>query len=210
MSVPKPTLIYRITHHQNLPWILEHGVHSRTSPGQDPNFVNIGNKDLIDHRALRAVPCAPHGCLNDYVPFYFWPHSVMLFQIYKGSVEGVTAKQSEIIYLVSSIERLTERNIPFIFTDGHAYPSNTSYFTDPVDLAKLDWNTIRSKDFKKRLDDPDRSRKYQAECLVHRRLPVEALLGIACKDQTGLNYVQREIEARNLQLQATTRSMWYF
>jgi hypothetical protein len=210
MPVPTPTLIYRITHHRNLPWILDHGVHSRASPGQDPDFVNIGNKDLIDHRAHRAVPCAPLGRLNDYVPFYFSPHSLMLFQIHKGGVEGVSVKQGEIIFLVSSIERLTELRIPFIFTDGHAYPNNTTYFTDAAELTKLDWATIQSKDFKKRLDDPDRSRRYQAECLVHQRLPVEALLGIACKDETGLNYVQREIAARNLQLQAATRSTWYF
>jgi len=208
--MPAPTFIFRITHHRNLPWILEHGVHCRTSPGQDPDFVNIGNRDLIDHRATRPVPCAPGGCLNDYVPFYFWPHSMMLFQIHKGSVEGVDVKQSEIIYLISSIERLAELGIPFLFTDGHAYPRNTAYFTDAAELPKLDWGTIKSKDFKKRLDDPDRSRRYQAECLVHRCLPVEALLGVACKDETGLKSIQQEIATRNIPLQAVKRPTWYF
>lgn len=208
--MPAPTLIFRITHHRNLPWILEHGVHCRTSPGQDPNFVNIGNMDLIDHRATRPVPCAPVGFLNDYVPFYFWTHSVMLFQIHKGSVDGVNVRQGEIIYLISSIERLAELGIPFLFTDGHAYPSNTTYFTDAAELTKLDWGTIKSKDFKKRLDDPDRSRRYQAECLVHRCLPVKALLGVACKDETGLTSIQQEIAMRNIPLKAGTRPTWYF
>ncbi len=208
--MPAPTLIFRITHHRNLPWILEHGVHCRTSPGQDPNFANIGNMDLIDHRATRPVPCEPGGFLNDYVPFYFWTHSVMLFQIHKGSVDGVNVKQGEILYLVSSVERLTKLGIPFLFTDGHAYPSNTAYFTDAAELTKLDWGTIKSKDFQKRLDDPDRSRRYQAECLVHRCLPVEALLGVACKDETGLKSIQQEIATRNIPLKAGTRPTWYF
>jgi hypothetical protein len=71
MPIPKPSYIYRITHFRNVPWILDHGLHCRRSHTQDPNFINIGNRELIDKRAMRIVAVPPGGVLNDYVPFYF-------------------------------------------------------------------------------------------------------------------------------------------
>ena len=88
MPVPEPTLIYRITHCANLPWILEHGLCCRAEKDQDPNFVNIGNLDLIERRKTRAIEIQPGGYLSGYVPFYFNPHSVMLNQIHTGQVPG--------------------------------------------------------------------------------------------------------------------------
>ena len=44
-------LVYRVTHIQNVPWILDHGLHCRTSGVRDPNFVEIGIRELIERRA---------------------------------------------------------------------------------------------------------------------------------------------------------------
>lgn len=210
MPAPKPAIIYRITHYKNVPWILDHGIHCHASPEQDPNFVAIGNKDIIDRRSTRPVPVPPGGCLNDYVPFYFASHSMMLLNIHTGRVEGVKARQEDIVFLVSSVEKLTEQRLPFIFTDGHAVPRNTNYLTDPADLEKLDWTTIRSRDFKKRLDDPDRQRRYQAECLVHRQVPLTALLGLACKDQTGADFLQQAVTERAQTVTIAQKPLWYY
>lgn len=68
---PEKALIWRIVHRDNLPWILDNGVHCRNSQVYDPNYVEIGNPDLIDKRAHRDVPVGPGGTLSDYVPFYF-------------------------------------------------------------------------------------------------------------------------------------------
>jgi ssDNA thymidine ADP-ribosyltransferase, DarT len=210
MPVPQPTLIHRITHCANLPWILEHGVCCRATENQDPNFVNIGDRDLIARRETRAVEIHPGGHLSNYVPFYFSPHSVMLYKIHTGEVPGCTARQKEIIFLVSSIQRLQERSLTFLFTDGHASPRNTQYFSDPKDLEQLDWGTIRSKDFKKRLEDPDRSRRYQAECLVYERVPLEALLAVGCRDTTCLNIVKEKIQCVVNGIKVVVRPGWYF
>src|SRR5262245_31311594 len=66
-------LIFRATHRLNLPWALANGLHSRSSDLQDPNFVAIGNAEIIYRRQSRKVPIAPGGNLADYVPFYFTP-----------------------------------------------------------------------------------------------------------------------------------------
>lgn len=40
-------LIFRITHIDNLVWILSHGLHCGNSDTRDPNFVQIGSAELI-------------------------------------------------------------------------------------------------------------------------------------------------------------------
>lgn len=57
--------IFRIIHRDNVPWILEHGLHAATSRVLDPNFKNIGNPDLIGKRAQRVVAVGPGGTLSD-------------------------------------------------------------------------------------------------------------------------------------------------
>lgn len=101
-------LIWRIVHRDNLPWILDRGLHCANSGVLAPNYVNIGNIDLIDKRRHRKVPIEPGGTLADYVPFYFTPFSVMMMNIHSGW--GVRQRQNEeIVILVSSLPRVHDR-----------------------------------------------------------------------------------------------------
>ena len=77
-------LIFRATHRLNLPWVLANGLHCRSSDLQDPDFVAIGNAEIISRRQSRSVPIAPGGNLADYIPFYFTPYSLMLYNIKTG------------------------------------------------------------------------------------------------------------------------------
>ena len=81
---PQKALIFRIVHRDNVPWILDHGLHCRNSGSADPNYVEIGNPDLISKRNHHSVPKPPGGTLSDYVPFYFTPFSPMLLNITTG------------------------------------------------------------------------------------------------------------------------------
>ena len=81
---PDKALIFRIMHRDNLPWILDHGLHASNGEVSDPNFRNIGNVDLIEKRNLRPVRVGQGGTLSDYVPFYFTPFSIMMFNIHTG------------------------------------------------------------------------------------------------------------------------------
>ena len=133
MPLPELTaenaLIFRITHKDNLPWILSNGLHCRNSSSRDSNFVNIGMTDLIDKRIPWVVPRKPGGALSDYVPFYFTPRSMMAFNIHTG--RGVRQRDNvEIIILVTSLVRLCEQGVPFLITDKHACANNTYYSDD--------------------------------------------------------------------------------
>jgi hypothetical protein len=182
MSVlsPERALVFRITHLSNVPWILANGLHSRTSTVRDPRYVEIGHPDLIDKRHRRPVPVPPGGTLNDYVCFYFAPHSPMLSNI-KTGWNGITRRPiSEIVMLVSSLQAIAAAGIPFVFTDQHASLMMATFFTSLADLPRLDWHLWQARDFQRDPRDMDRLARYAAEALAYRHVPVTALHAIAC------------------------------
>lgn len=210
MPAATQRLIYRITHITNVPWVLSHGVPCRSDPRQDPAFVSIGSPSLIAKRNRRVVPIPPGGTLADYVPFYFGTHSVMLFNIYTGRVEGVSTRQSDIVYVVSSIEKLREVRATFLFTDRHAYVEDARFLSNPADLKMLDWPLIEGRNFQRDPDDPSRLERRAAECLVHRCVPVDALLGFASFDEDGKGRVQAALASVESGLPVKVRTDWYF
>ena len=144
---PEKALIFRIVHRDNIPWILDHGLHCRNSTTFDPNYRNIGNVDLISRRHLRVVPIAPGGVLSDYIPFYFTPYSIMLLNI-KTGYGGITKlPNDEIVIMVTSLHKLAEREIPFIFTNQHAYPVMAKYFDDLDCLDQIDLEDFTKQRF---------------------------------------------------------------
>jgi hypothetical protein len=206
---PEKALIFRIVHRDNLPWILDQGLHARNGLVFDPNYRNIGNVDLIGKRAYRNVKVGPLGTLNDYVPFYFTPFSIMMYNIHTGyNVEQVP--NEEILIFVSSLFRISELGIPFVFTDQHAYPAMANYYTDLKDLGEVDWDLLNRKDFKHDPDDPAKKERYQAEALIWKHVPLEALLGICSCNATVDAMVKTDLALRNLGVQTTVQRNWYF
>lgn len=203
-------LIFRIIHRQNMPWVLDNGLHCKNSKTLDPRYVSIGNPELIDKRSHRAVDCAPGGTLGDYVPFYFTPFSPMLYNI-KTGYNGIRKRENaEILVLVSSLYRLIELNIPFLFTDRHALLVAAQFFNNVSQLDKIDWAILQARDFKRDADDLSKVERYQAEALVHRHLPVEALLGVGCYDGAIAAELNEHLAKRKVAMQVAIRPGWYF
>ncbi len=207
---PEKALIWRIVHYDNLPWIFANGLHCRNSPVQDPNFVNIGNTELIDKRAHRIVPIAPGGTLSDYVPFYFTPFSVMMKNIHSGWGGICQRSNAEIVILVSSLHRVQQQGIPFLFTNGHAYPPDTRFFNSLGALSEIDWGILQRRDFKRDLDDPKKLERYQAEALIYQQLPISGLVGAVCYTEAIKSGIEKQVQACGLSLQVIARTDWYF
>ena len=202
--------IFRVTHRDNVPWLLEHGLHCNNSPARDPNFVSIGSAELIEKRTHRTVPLAPNGTLADYVPFYFTFYSIMMYNIHTG-YQGVTKRPNdEIVILTCSVRRLAELDIRFVFYDGHAYMIESTCYNTITDLDKIDWKILRNRDFKNDPDDPGKKGRYQAEALVYQYLPASALLGIGCYNQEQANEIVKLVTARGLNLPVQVLPGWYF
>lgn len=208
---PQLARIFRIVHVSNVPWILDHGgLHCPNSAERDPNYVNIGNPSLIDKRTRRFVPIPPNGPLTDYVPFYFTPFSIMMYNI-KTGYGGLTRwDDNDIVIFVSSVHRLAELGLPFVFTNQHAYAVDTEFFSDLQRLDKIDWPLLQSRDFKTDDSDPGKQLRYQAEVLIHKHVPWSALLGIACVNDSVKGSLETLLEQRGVELAVRAMPRWYF
>lgn len=205
----KRALIFRIVHRDNVPWILANGMHCRNAPIRDPRFVAIGNADLIDLRNTRQVPCPPHGSLSDYVPFYFTPFTPMLYNIKTGFSGVRKLPLDEIVIFVSSLTKLRAEGVPFLFTDRHAYLAAAQFSDDLATLDRIDWELLRRRDFRRDPEDPSKVERYQAEALVYRHLPTNAMLGIFCYSDGVSAAVQRHATACGCTVQVAARPGLY-
>jgi ssDNA thymidine ADP-ribosyltransferase, DarT len=207
---PEKALIWRIVHRDNLPWILQNGVHCRNSAAQDPNHVNIGNAELIDKRAHRVVPIAPGGTLSDYVPFYFTPFSPMMYNIKTGYGGIQQRTNAEIVLLVSTLRKVNELGLDYVFTDRHAYTPLAQYFDNLEMLKEIDWPILQDRNFKRDPDDPIKVERYQAEALIHQHLPLNALVGIVCYNEDMKQKIDNQVTDLDLKLDVRAMPHWYF
>jgi hypothetical protein len=206
---PEAGRIFRIAHRDNVPWILDNGMHARSCGQFNPGYRNIGNTDLIEKRSRREVPVPPGGTLSDYVPFYFTPYSIMMFNIKTG--HGVKQlPNEEIVIFVSSLAQLARHGVRFVFTNQHAYPLMAEYFTDTAQLDRIDWPLLQSRDFRNDPDDPGRKERYQAEALLWKHVPLAALRGVCCFNRAAERQIAAEIDRRRLSFKVAAQPVWYF
>lgn len=207
---PKKALIFRIVHVDNLPWMVEHGLQCRNTPNANQNYVSIGSEELIGVRKERQVPIEPGGDYGDYIPFYFTPFSIMMYNIKTGY--GVPQRRSnEILICVSSLHDLHAQGRQFVFTNQHACSAGLEFSNDLTDLEELvDWPLLRSKNFKKDPDDPGKALRYQAEAMVYGDIPLESLKGIVCHSEAVLGKIRAIVSKRHPELALKALPTWYF
>lgn len=153
---------------------------------------------------------APGGVLADYIPFYFTPYSPMLLNIVTGRNVQKRPK-SDIVILVSSLPKVEEAGIQYLFSDRHAYLINAEFSNNIADLATMvRWDLLQARDFKKDPEDPEKSELYQAEALIHRHLPVDALKGVVTYNEQVKNETQALVDERQLGLSIYSKPSWFF
>lgn len=205
----KKALIWRITHINNLSWILDNGLHASSSSIQSTDFMSIGNTEIINRRNTRQVNLPPYGTLKDYIPFYFTPFSPMMLNIHTGT--GVSQHlNNDIIILVASLRKLEKFGIRFLFTDRHACLQLANYFDNLDDLPKLAWELWQKRDFQRDPEDPEKMDRYQAEALIYQYLPIKNIEGIVCyTDELELK-IKEWVNNKGLLIKVITKPRWYF
>jgi hypothetical protein len=174
-SVPEKIWLFRITHIDNIPHILRHGLMARHSGNANDTFVSIGDSSLIEERDDIDAPVPPGGKVSEYIPFYFGPRSPMLFRIATG-FDGVKKyPQEEIVYIIESLDKIKAHKLSFFFTDGHLKSLTSTAYNDERHLNKLDWEVIFAQYWKSDDADLRRQEKKQAELLVKDYVPVNAI-----------------------------------
>lgn len=184
-----------MVHWQNVQHILNVGICCATHGQADPNYIDIGHRQLIIDRTEKEVPLSPGGNLGEYVPFYFSGHSPMLYMILYGRQGVQQRSQSDIVYLVVPFIRVVDAGVPYVFTDMNAKRSLASFYNHPDDLAQLDWESIEAKQWNNDEQHPGRKEYKQAEFLVHQYLPVHCISAIVVYNEERKQYFDVMVKA---------------
>jgi hypothetical protein len=105
---------------------------------------------------------------------------------------------------------LQAKKIPFLFTDRHAYLAAAQFYSSLTRLDQIDWDMLQRRDFRNDLDDPSKKERYQAEALVHKHLPVDALSGLVCYNDDVLKSLNALLAQRNQTIKVVMKPGWYF
>lgn len=99
-----------MTHVDNIPHILQHGITHRNSQNTNPNYISIGDSSLIDNRRSTNINVTNGSeniiesiTIGDFIPFYFGIRTPMLYIIQNGYKGVIKQKPEDIIYCVTSI-----------------------------------------------------------------------------------------------------------
>ena len=185
----------------NLEFILKHGLYTKNSRMKDPEYINIGDIQLIEQRQnfhVRIDP--PGGDLGDYIPFYFGGHSPMLLNI-KTGYRGIRKRpQDELIYIVCRIKDIVAQCPAWCFTDGHAKNKLTEFYNDIKDLTHVDWEVVCTQFWGNDEANMDRMRRKQAEFLVKDCVPVSCVAGIIVKTADREAYVKTILSRLSIEI----------
>jgi hypothetical protein len=201
------------THVRNLPGILAAGClqSDKLLDRRSVAIVEAADPEVKVRRRQVRVPLAPFGCVADYVPFYFANRSPMLFKLARGGVPSYTDGQDPLIYLVGTAEHIADAKLRYLFSDGNCAASVTQLFDDLRHLGTaVDWPLMRARMWNDTADDPDRMRRRMAEFLVHERVPVRCLAGIAVRAPAVKRQVMTILADHGISLPVQIRPGWYF
>ena len=178
-----------MTHIENIPHILENGITHSTSIHANPDFVSIGDGSLITTR--NNILLANSKRLGEYIPFYFGSRTPMLYVVQKGFNMVAPTPPDKIVYCISSVQKIIDLQLDFIFTDGHAVDSFTTQYnaSDIQNINNiLDKNAIDAKYWTDE-NDLDKKRRKEAEFLVLGDIPLEAVLYYVTYNENAKNVI---------------------
>lgn len=149
--------LYRITHIENIPHILQYGITHRTSPRADATYRTIGDVSLISTRSTKRVyidngTLKQEGesiILGDFIPFYFGIRMPMLYVVqHGGNFVDQPTPPSDIVYIVCHCLSVIKEQRFCYYTNGHATEYITSFFdrTKIQELAsQVNWEAVTEK-----------------------------------------------------------------
>jgi hypothetical protein len=112
----------------------------------------------------------------------------MLYVVQNGFNLVNPTPAENIVYCVTSVQKIIELQIDFVFTNGHAVDSFTTQFT-PGDIVNLDniidWTAVMAKYWVEE-NDLDLKRRKEAEFLVLGDIPSQGILGFVVYNQNAL------------------------
>jgi hypothetical protein len=210
---PEPTPIYRLVHIDSLAVCLSRGaLHAPNHTPQDGLVYRpIHREDVQEGRRVRKVEAGPRGTVHDYVPFYFGPRSVMLYQLGTGWVRGYREGQEPLVHLVSHCQAAAAAGLGFAFSDGHGLARFTGWYGDLADLDKVDWDAVYARLWRDTPDDMDRQRRKQAEFLVYRSMPWKLVVEVGVFSDAARQRAEAILSSQGQgSLPVRIKTEWYY
>ncbi len=185
--------LYRITHIDNIPHILEYGITHKNSNKSNPNYKEIGDLSLISTRSRKKITvtngeqkCIKEINLGDFIPFYFDVRMPMLYVIQHGGNFVKSQTQAfDIIYIVCKLDEILRLDNEYYFTNGHA-TDNLTMFYDKSKINEittiLDWDSIDTK-YWGGTENAEIKWKKQAEFLIKGDIPPNFIKYFICYNE---------------------------
>ena len=178
--------LYRMTHIDNIPHILNYGITHKNSVNANPNYVQIGDESLIDLRSVRTVNVinGEKIVLGDYIPFYFGVRMPMLYVVqHGGNFVSKAFRSDSIVYIAVKLQSIVSAYYTYYFSDGHGTDKLTIFY-DSSKIESLpeiiDWNAVTAKQWSGDNIENDIRRRKQAEFLVKQDIEQNLLFGFVC------------------------------
>lgn len=168
-----------------------------------------GNPDIKAVRRHRPVSVDPFGVVGDYVPFYFAARSPMMFAISHGRVPSYGEDVSGLLYLVTSTQELVAQGLKVVVTDRNAALGYTEFRPESECGDLVDWDLMRQRYWNNTDRYPDRRERRMAECLVHRKVPFDAIGAIVVHNEQQAGNVEAVLKAAGRAVSVYVRPGWY-
>jgi len=212
MTRPVPTPVLHFTHVQHLATIVSEGLAADTVARERGLLsVEVGHAGIKERRRRVPVPVPPGGVVGDYAPFYYAPRSPMMLNIHTGRVPTYTRGCDDLVYLVTTVERLIDLGRDPMFTDRNAAIAFAEFFTDLGELdTAIDWLLMRARMWNNTQDEPDRMERRMAECLVHQGVPWEAFIEVVAKTGACATEARAALATVGVSTPVVVRPGWYF
>ena len=147
--------------------------------------ISIGFSHIKDRRMRLPVGCHKGTTVGQYVPFFYCPRSVMLYQIHVGHGNlRYSAGERRIVHLEFSIHGVvswaTHHGVPWAVADGNASIISTRFTTGARSFDTLDAAAINATHWAER----EVKQRKMAEFLVFGAVPwrLVARIGVADND----------------------------
>ncbi len=173
--------LFYITHIENLPSILKHGIlsHGLVESRHVP-FKPIYDADIVSNRKAKTTP--EHKSLWEYANLYFQPRNPMMYRV----VHEKGRKELAVISVKSDIMG----GAGVLIADGNAANNPTQFFptTEGLKVIQDQWPVIQSDYWK---SDDGSKRKIMAECLVPEMITPDHIITIYVADHETKQKAER-------------------
>lgn len=189
--------LFHLTHIDNIPSILQYGILSHNAAyrqGLIRHDVSSNPVQAIREKKLDSVFARP---LHDYTSLYFNPMNPMLRQLQTFhqdiAILGITPKA---LYRPGTV-----------FTDGNAACTDTRFFNDPSDVARLRWDIISSREW----DQYDDGKRIKcAEVLAYPIVAQHEVTAIFCQTAAQVERVRPMLAQKKVTIPFMARPDLFF